>query len=161
MDQVFPEGGKMQSNNSTGIQSIYRKLRPDNCTRDLDSPHKLEEIRVFSEKYNPDLKQYVEVCLLWWFSPLQLPEVFLCFANSVALTRFLLQDEFNIQTTKCDNCIIAFMVCLQQLACIFSLVAIIVGSDEISEASQILNYLSDIILLIYFPLTDNVHTCRH
>ncbi|XP_074337865.1 uncharacterized protein LOC141675056 isoform X1 [Apium graveolens] len=72
-------------------------------------------------------------------------EVFLCFANSVASTRFLLQDEFNIQTTKCDNCIIAFMVCLQQLACIFSLVAIIVGSDEISEASQILNCLSDMV----------------
>jgi hypothetical protein len=24
----------------------------------------------------------------------------------VASTRFLLQDEFNIQTTQCDNCII-------------------------------------------------------
>ncbi|KAK4748443.1 hypothetical protein SAY87_015029 [Trapa incisa] len=33
-------------------------------------------------------------------------EVLLCFPNSVASTRFLLQDEFNIQTTKCDNCII-------------------------------------------------------
>ncbi|XP_038982904.1 thioredoxin domain-containing protein PLP3A-like [Phoenix dactylifera] len=32
--------------------------------------------------------------------------VFLCFGNSVASTRFLLQDEFNIQTTQCDNCII-------------------------------------------------------
>nr|GEZ87809.1 leucine-rich repeat extensin-like protein 1 [Tanacetum cinerariifolium] len=30
-------------------------------------------------------------------------EVFLCFGNSVASTRFMLQDEFNIQTTKCDN----------------------------------------------------------
>ena len=33
-------------------------------------------------------------------------KVFLCFGNSVASTRFLLQDEFNIQTTQCDNCII-------------------------------------------------------
>ncbi|KAF2566112.1 hypothetical protein F2Q68_00025835, partial [Brassica cretica] len=32
--------------------------------------------------------------------------VFLCFGNSVASTCFLLQDEFNIQTTQCDNCII-------------------------------------------------------
>ncbi|PWA96347.1 hypothetical protein CTI12_AA041110 [Artemisia annua] len=32
--------------------------------------------------------------------------VFFCFGNSVASTRFMLQDEFNIQTTKCDNCII-------------------------------------------------------
>ncbi|CAM0942708.1 unnamed protein product [Alopecurus aequalis] len=33
-------------------------------------------------------------------------EVLLCFGNSVASTRFLLQDELNIQTSKCDNCII-------------------------------------------------------
>ncbi|KAJ4955841.1 hypothetical protein NE237_012624 [Protea cynaroides] len=72
-------------------------------------------------------------------------EVFCCFANSVASTRFLLQDEFNIQTTQCDNCIIGFMFCLQQLACIFSIVAMIVGSSEIEEASQILNCLSDLV----------------
>ncbi|KAG6388290.1 hypothetical protein SASPL_153492 [Salvia splendens] len=84
-------------------------------------------------------------------------EVFLCFGNSVASTRFLLQDEFNIQTTQCDNCIIVlslslshthtngFMVCLQQIACIFSIVAMIVGSEEISEASQILSCLSDMV----------------
>lgn len=71
-------------------------------------------------------------------------EVFLCFGNSVASTRFLLQDEFNIQTTQCDNCIIGFMFCLQQLACIFSLVACIVGSDELREASQVLNILADL-----------------
>ncbi|KAL8141623.1 hypothetical protein V2J09_014655 [Rumex salicifolius] len=70
-------------------------------------------------------------------------EVFCCFGNSVASTRFLLQDEFNIQTTQCDNCIIGFMVCLQQLACIFSIVAMIVGSSEISEASQLLNCVAD------------------
>ncbi|KAJ6808041.1 uncharacterized protein M6B38_168975 [Iris pallida] len=72
-------------------------------------------------------------------------EVFLCFGNSVASTRFMLQDEFNIQTTQCDNCIIGFMFCLQQLACIFSIVACIVGSEELSEASQILNCLSDFV----------------
>ncbi|XP_016487181.1 uncharacterized protein LOC107807335 [Nicotiana tabacum] len=72
-------------------------------------------------------------------------EVFLCFGNSVASTRFLLQDEFNIQTTQCDNCIIGFMFCLQQLACIFSIVAMIVGSEEIQEASQLLSCLSDMV----------------
>ncbi|KAL4603788.1 uncharacterized protein LOC142613893 [Castanea sativa] len=72
-------------------------------------------------------------------------EVFLCFGNSVASTRFMLQDEFNIQTTQCDNCIIGFMFCLQQLACIFSIVAMIVGSSEIQEASQILSCLSDMV----------------
>ncbi|KAL8556769.1 hypothetical protein ACS0TY_004293 [Phlomoides rotata] len=72
-------------------------------------------------------------------------EVCLCFGNSVASTRFLLQDEFNIQTTQCDNCIIGFMFCLQQIACIFSIVAMIVGSDELSDASQILSCLSDMV----------------
>ncbi|CAN0884259.1 hypothetical protein LINGRAHAP2_LOCUS14785 [Linum grandiflorum] len=33
-------------------------------------------------------------------------QVWCCFANSVASTRFLLQDEFNIQTSPCDNCMI-------------------------------------------------------
>ncbi|KAL9252304.1 hypothetical protein AKJ16_DCAP02604 [Drosera capensis] len=70
-------------------------------------------------------------------------EVFCCFANSVASTRFLLQDEFNLQTTKCDNCIIGFMFCLQQVACIFSCIACIVGNEELSEAAQCLNCLSD------------------
>ncbi|OIW19826.1 hypothetical protein TanjilG_24539 [Lupinus angustifolius] len=72
-------------------------------------------------------------------------EVFLCFGNSVASTRFMLQDEFNIQTTQCDNCIIGFMFCLQQLACIFSIIACIVGSQEIQEASQLLNCLADFV----------------
>ncbi|PON62918.1 PLAC8 family protein [Parasponia andersonii] len=72
-------------------------------------------------------------------------EVFLCFGNSVASTRFLLQDEFNIQTTQCDNCIIGFMFCLQQIACIFSIVAMIVGSEEIQQASQLLSCLADMV----------------
>ncbi|KAG2302893.1 hypothetical protein Bca52824_031544 [Brassica carinata] len=72
-------------------------------------------------------------------------EVFLCFGNSVASTRFLLQDEFNIQTTQCDNCIIGFMFCLSQVACIFSIVACLVGSDELSQASQILSCCADMV----------------
>ncbi|KAK7307867.1 hypothetical protein VNO77_41294 [Canavalia gladiata] len=70
-------------------------------------------------------------------------EVFCCFGNSVASTRFLLQDEFNIQTTQCDNCIIGFMLCLRQFACIFSIVALIVGSSEIREASQWLSCIAE------------------
>ncbi|CAN6929564.1 unnamed protein product [Brassica oleracea var. botrytis] len=76
-------------------------------------------------------------------------EVFLCFGNSVASTRFMLQDEFNIHTTQCDNCIIGFMFCLNQIACIFSLVACIVGSDELSEASQLLSCLADMVYCTY------------
>nr|XP_027108404.1 uncharacterized protein LOC113728098 isoform X5 [Coffea arabica]XP_027115256.1 uncharacterized protein LOC113733213 isoform X5 [Coffea arabica] len=76
-------------------------------------------------------------------------EVSLCFANSVASTRFMLQDEFDIQTTKCDNCIIGFMFCLQQLACICSLIACIVGSEEIEDAAQMLNCLADMVYCSY------------
>ncbi|KAM7276932.1 hypothetical protein ACFE04_018798 [Oxalis oulophora] len=70
-------------------------------------------------------------------------EVLCCFPNSVSSTRFLLQDELNIHTTKCDNCIIGFMFCLQQLACIFSIVAAFSDNDEIEDASQVLNCLAD------------------
>ncbi|XVF73148.1 hypothetical protein PTKIN_Ptkin12aG0178300 [Pterospermum kingtungense] len=70
-------------------------------------------------------------------------EVFCCFTTSVTSTRFLLQDELNIQTTKCDNCIIGFMFCLGQFACIFRLIAIITGSDELEDASEILNCFTD------------------
>ncbi|XAR54041.1 hypothetical protein NMG60_11029023 [Bertholletia excelsa] len=72
-------------------------------------------------------------------------EVFLCFGNSVASTRFLLQDEFNIQTTACDNCIIGFMFCVSQLACIFSIIACITGIDELEQASDILNCLANMV----------------
>ncbi|KAL2987338.1 hypothetical protein AAZX31_11G022300 [Glycine max] len=72
-------------------------------------------------------------------------EVVCCLGNSVASTRFLLQDEFNIQTTQCDNCIIAFMSVLQRLACIFSIIALIVGNSEIRQASQLLSCLADFV----------------
>ncbi|XP_076897617.1 uncharacterized protein LOC143550958 [Bidens hawaiensis] len=72
-------------------------------------------------------------------------EVFFCFGNSVASTRFMLQDELNIQTTKCDNCIIGCMACLQQVACIFSILACLTGSDELNDASQLLNCLADLV----------------
>ncbi|CAI9784587.1 unnamed protein product [Fraxinus pennsylvanica] len=38
-----------------------------------------------------------------------------------------------------------FMFCLQQVACIFSIVAMIVGSEEISEASHLLSHLADMV----------------
>ncbi|KAG5029981.1 hypothetical protein JHK87_013495 [Glycine soja] len=38
-----------------------------------------------------------------------------------------------------------FMFCLQQIACIFSIVAMIVGSSEIQEASQLLSCLADFV----------------
>ncbi|XP_057986473.1 uncharacterized protein LOC110660615 [Hevea brasiliensis] len=84
-------------------------------------------------------------------------EVFCCFANSVASTRFLLQDEFNIQTTQCDNCIIGFMMCLQQLACICSLVACITGSDEIRDLADMLSCLADLAFCSVCPCIQTQH----
>ncbi|KAF2315282.1 hypothetical protein GH714_038694 [Hevea brasiliensis] len=84
-------------------------------------------------------------------------EVFCCFSNSVASTRFLLQDEFNIQTTQCDNCIIGFMMCLQQLACICSLVACITGSDEIGDLADMLTCLADLVFCSVCPCIQTQH----
>ncbi|KAJ7535381.1 hypothetical protein O6H91_12G030600 [Diphasiastrum complanatum] len=70
-------------------------------------------------------------------------EVLCCFANSVQSTRFMLQDEYNLQNTSCDNFIIAFMFCLQQVACIFGLIAAIIGSDELTEIANIIYCISD------------------
>ncbi|XP_021767001.1 uncharacterized protein LOC110731454 [Chenopodium quinoa] len=73
-------------------------------------------------------------------------EVVCCFSNSVASTRFMLQDEFNIHTTKCDNCIIGFMFFLQYFACLCSIVACLTGSEELNDLSQCLNCLSDTVM---------------
>lgn len=40
-------------------------------------------------------------------------QVFVCFAQSVASTRFMIQDELRLETTPCDNCIIGTMIALQ------------------------------------------------
>ncbi|KAH7513092.1 hypothetical protein FEM48_Zijuj12G0159800 [Ziziphus jujuba var. spinosa] len=85
-------------------------------------------------------------------------EVFLCFPNSVASTRFMLQDEFNLQTTKCDNCIIGFMICLDQIACIFSCIAAISGNDELEDAAQALSFCSD---LVYCSVCACLQTQHH
>ena len=41
------------------------------------------------------------------------------------------------------------MFCLQQLACICSLIACIVGSEEIEDAAQMLNCLADMVYCSY------------
>lgn len=79
--------------------------------------------------------QFPELCLA--------AEVICCFGYSVGSTRFLLQDEFNIQTTQCDNCIIATMIILNQVACVFSIIAMICGNSQIQQASQMLSCLAN------------------
>ena len=45
-------------------------------------------------------------------------EVVVCFPQSVASTRWMLQDEMRLRNTECDNCIIGTMFAAQYLACL-------------------------------------------
>lgn len=68
-------------------------------------------------------------------------EVCICFNQSVASTRWMLQDEMHLSNTKCDNCIIATTVFFQYLSCIFSCIALCV--DGMQEAACILDFIAD------------------
>jgi hypothetical protein len=70
-------------------------------------------------------------------------ETILCFAQSVASTRWMIQDEMQLQNTKCDNCLIATTVALQYISCIFSCIAMFVGSDEVRQAAHIIDCIAD------------------
>ncbi|KAJ6940399.1 hypothetical protein NC651_006518 [Populus alba x Populus x berolinensis] len=83
-------------------------------------------------------------------------EVVCCFCNSVSSTRFLLQDEFNIQTTQCDNCIVVLSISLSLMDNVFSLVACITGNDEIGDLAQLLSCLSD---LVYCAVCACIQVC--
>ncbi|XP_068469290.1 uncharacterized protein [Phaseolus vulgaris] len=82
--------------------------------------------------------KYPELCLA--------TEVTCCFANSVASTRYLLQDEFNLQTTQCDNCFIGFISYTQQLGCVFSMIGLIVPNNRpLQKASEVLFFLANLV----------------
>ena len=70
-------------------------------------------------------------------------EVTCCFANSVVSTRYLIQDTMIVQNTECDNCLIGFMVALEQLACIFRCAGEITGSPALEEAGVLLTIGAD------------------
>jgi hypothetical protein len=55
----------------------------------------------------------------------------LCFPQSVASTRYALQDELRIQNTPFDNCVIGTMIAAAYLSCVCSIAACISGSDEV------------------------------
>uniref|UniRef100_A0A7S0SH71 Uncharacterized protein n=1 Tax=Mantoniella antarctica TaxID=81844 RepID=A0A7S0SH71_9CHLO len=71
-------------------------------------------------------------------------EVCCCFPSAVATSRFMIQDEQRVENTKCDNFIIGFMLCLNQLACLFRIAAMISGNDEIQQIADILDCIADI-----------------
>eukprot|EP00195_Chlamydomonas_chlamydogama_P008863 CAMPEP_0202900824 /NCGR_PEP_ID=MMETSP1392-20130828/12054_1 /ASSEMBLY_ACC=CAM_ASM_000868 /TAXON_ID=225041 /ORGANISM="Chlamydomonas chlamydogama, Strain SAG 11-48b" /LENGTH=295 /DNA_ID=CAMNT_0049587273 /DNA_START=146 /DNA_END=1033 /DNA_ORIENTATION=- len=72
-------------------------------------------------------------------------EVCCCFANSVAVTRWMIQDELRIVTSKCDNCLIGTMIVLQYVACICHIVACITGNEDIIMAARIIDLIADIV----------------
>jgi hypothetical protein len=71
-------------------------------------------------------------------------EVCCCFPSAVATNRFMIQDEQRVMNTECDNCLIGFMLCMNQLACIFRIAAMISGSDTLEEAANILDCIADV-----------------
>lgn len=71
-------------------------------------------------------------------------EVCCCFPSAVATNRFMIQDEMRVMNTECDNCLIGFMLLMNQLACIFRLAAIISQSDEIEQLADILDCIADL-----------------
>jgi hypothetical protein len=71
-------------------------------------------------------------------------EAFCCFPSAVATNRFMIQDEMRVENTQCDNFIIGFMLCLNQLACVFRIAAMISGNDEIEQIADILDCMSDL-----------------
>eukprot|EP00242_Pyramimonas_sp_CCMP2087_P012145 CAMPEP_0198212822 /NCGR_PEP_ID=MMETSP1445-20131203/27801_1 /TAXON_ID=36898 /ORGANISM="Pyramimonas sp., Strain CCMP2087" /LENGTH=197 /DNA_ID=CAMNT_0043887369 /DNA_START=104 /DNA_END=694 /DNA_ORIENTATION=- len=71
-------------------------------------------------------------------------ETVCCFTQSVASSRHMIQDEFHIQNTTCDNCLIGFMICINQLACIFRILACLTGNDAIEQAADILTCIADL-----------------
>ena len=67
-----------------------------------------------------------------------------CFGTSVAATRFIIQDELQLQNTKTDLCLFGTQFAISQCACVCGLAACILGSDELNSLSQCLYLVSDI-----------------
>ncbi|KAL4420302.1 hypothetical protein ABPG77_001392 [Micractinium sp. CCAP 211/92] len=72
-------------------------------------------------------------------------EVTFCFAQSVASTRWGIQDEMHLQNTQCDNCIIGTMIAAQYLACLCWIAACISGNDTMNELAQLTDNIADIL----------------
>ena len=70
-------------------------------------------------------------------------ETVFCFAQSVASTRWMVQDEMQLQNTQCDNCLIATTIALQYISCIFSCIAMFVNVEGVREAAHIIDWIAD------------------
>lgn len=72
-------------------------------------------------------------------------EVIFCFPQSVASTRWLLQDEMKLRNTQCDNCIITSMFMAQYLSCLCSLAACLSGNDVITDMAIVVDHIADLL----------------
>ena len=66
-------------------------------------------------------------------------QVFFCFTQSVASTRWAIQDQQRIMNTPCDNCLIGTMIFCQYLACLCDIAACLSGSQEIAELAHLID----------------------
>ena len=64
-----------------------------------------------------------------------------CFPNSVLATRYLLQDEMQLENTKCDNCLFSTMVALQGLACVCYIAAIF--EPSLRDTAALIDTIAD------------------
>jgi hypothetical protein len=60
-----------------------------------------------------------------------------CFGPSVAVTRFMIQDEMGVRNSPTDNCLVGTQFALAQLACICSCAAWLSGNDAIACALRL------------------------
>eukprot|EP01023_Acetabularia_acetabulum_P063440 TRINITY_DN7965_c0_g2_i2.p2 TRINITY_DN7965_c0_g2~~TRINITY_DN7965_c0_g2_i2.p2 ORF type:complete len:164 (-),score=11.63 TRINITY_DN7965_c0_g2_i2:720-1211(-) len=72
-------------------------------------------------------------------------ETFWCFATSVMVTRIVIQQQYQLQNSPCDNCLMATMACMIQLACICQCLACITGNDSIDQCADCISFVADLL----------------
>jgi hypothetical protein len=72
-------------------------------------------------------------------------EVVICFTQSVASTRWMLQDEMHIANTQCDNCLIGTAFFCAYLSCICNIIACLTQVGEIDFLADIISEISQLI----------------
>lgn len=87
------------------------------------------------------MQQAIELCPRC----LCLLQVFVCFTQSVASTRWAIQDQQRIMNTPCDNCLIGTMVFCQYLACLCDIAACLSGSQELAEIANFIDQIAQLI----------------
>lgn len=72
-------------------------------------------------------------------------EVCCCFGTSVAVTRWMIQDEMRVQNSACDNCLLGTMLFMQQLACVCQVAACITGDESLAQLADLISFLAEVL----------------